>query len=873
MKTKLFLTALALPLVLGACSNDELISTDTPVQKGEMVEVGPNFVISATKGGDNSTTRAAWEKDGNYLNFLWKPIADVDGTTAILDKIGLCWIGNAPSDVVYTNYEFVHAGWLAKDEKAAEVDPCDGFVKNGYNFYGLTFSNGELNSSDGANSDDNILATVASVDGVPYANIAAATKNNITAATDYNLMSAFFKTSAQTLFGGDYIAYSPFNKDFKDQGHIQATSPVEFKVDLTSDDTKFAHLGEAMFAYGYAPKLVGGTSASDFSFNNLSGLIRVRITGDMTSVEAVALVDANNNFITKVGLDAQKIIGGTTGTGLYVANEKETTNILTANVENGIDGTNDVYFSALPTTTGALKVVLYDGTKSAVYDAAAISVKEGSLVNIDVTVTPADFNKNVAITEDALTDMITAEVSPITLLGDLKLTKNLIVNKAVTINGGKIIVPSADAAQIEMSITANATVNSDILTENKGCCANYAGKLTVGAASVKAVLGGIIDNYGEMEFATGSAVGIKSSTTVNGKINNHAEYITAQDETLYGSILIDEFAVVELKADVQNDGTINIVGTGVTDKDGTLNVVSGAKVTNANEMVNAGNINNRGTIANTADGWFIDKIGSQFGLNQFDNTAKGQYVCEVNGQNRLNAAFSTAYPTTRVRFVNLKAVDQLRFKGTGHSYEFDMKNSKKEIDVEIAMDADAFTSKDTVILKTSVAATPIAMKNLIVTSGNMQIISKTKIDANLTVDGEHAKDVDLLAEQVDVEGNVVLTQMAKKNDAAGNVAPKMTIGGIANANGVISATVMNVKGKFVVGDATRKSTKKAAVSFLNNNTTNITGAFDLNKPGLCTIAVASSSTVDNNAAFVWASAVNENGGTWGNSSKVKIKRQ
>lgn len=869
MKTKLFLTALALPLVWGACSNDELISTDTPVQKGEMVEVGPNFVISATKGGNNSTTRAAWEKDGNYLNFLWQPIADADGTTAILDKIGLCWIGNAPSDVVYTNYEFVHAGWLAKDEKAAEVDPCGGFVKNGYNFHNLGFNTGALNNGDGAATDNDILAAVTPTDGVPYAKITATTENNIKSETDYNLMSAFFKTSAQTLFGGDYIAYSPFNKDFKDQGHIQATSPVEFEVNLTSDDTKFVHLGEAMFAYGYAPKLVGGTSASDFSFNNLSGLIRVRITGDMTSVEAVALVDANNNFITKVGLNAQKIIGGTTGTGLYVANEKETTNILTANVSNGIDGTNDVYFSALPTTTGALKVVLYNGTKSAVYDAAAISVKEGSLVNIEVTVASADFNKNVAITEDALTDMIGAGVSPITLLGDLRLTKDLSVNAAVTINGGRIIVPRADS-QITMSITASATVNSDILTENRGCCANNAGKLEVGAASVKAVLGGVVDNYGEMEFATGTAVGTKSVTTVNGKINNHAEYITEQDETLYGSILIDNFATVELKEDIQNDGTMNIVGTGVTDNDGTLNVASGVKVTNANEMVNAGNINNRGIIANTAEGWFIDKIGSQFGLNQFDNTAKGQYVCEVNGQNRLNAAFSEAYPTTRVRFVNLKAVDKLRFNGKGHSYEFDMKNSKNTIDVEIAMDAAAIATKDTVILRTSMA-TAIAMKNLIVTSGNMQMVSDANIGGDLTVDGENAKDVDLLAKKVNVNGSVVLTQMAALNDAGVAVAPKMTIGGTANDNGV-GATEMTVGDKFVVGDATRKSTKKAAVSFLNNNTTNITGAFDLNKPGLCTIAVASSSTVDNNAAFVWASAVNENGGTWGNSSKVKIKK-
>lgn len=862
MKTKLFLTALALPLVFGACSNDELISTNTPVQNGELVEVGPNFVISANKGGNNSSTRAAWEKEDNFLNFLWKPVAGT-GTTAILDRVGLCWVGNSISDNVYTNYEFVHAGWLAKDESAADVDPCNGLVKNGYNFYDMAFNSGKLDNVEGANTDTDILGNVAYVDGVPYANITATTAGNTNTARDYNLKSAFFKTSSQTMFGGNYIAYSPFNKDFKDQGHIQATSPVEFSANLATGQ-EFAHLGEAMFAYGYAPQLVGGTSASDFSFNNLSGLIRVRVTGDMTAVTAVALVDADNNFISKVGLDAQKIASGATGTQLYVASEKETTNMLTATVVSGAVAGSDVYFSALPTTTGALKVVLYNGIteKSAVYDVDPITVVEGNVAKIDLTIDAVNFNKNVAINQTALAAMITAGTTPITLLGDIKLASNLVVSKAVTINGGRIIVPANDASQLELQVTANATINSAILIENEGCCANNPGKLTVGAVAgdVKATLGGIVDNYGEIVFVPGATIAKKNVTTVKGVINNHAEYIIGQDDTLYGSILIDRLSTVELKANAQNDGIITIVGTGANDTDGTLNVSLGVKVTNAYEMTNAGNINNNGVIANTAKGWFIDKIGSQFGYNQFENSAKGQYVCEVNGQNRLNAALSTAYPTTRVRFVDNAATP------TATTGQYDFKGvNKADIDFEIAM------ATPTEIVKFISTANPpadVTIKNLIITSGELQVMTgniKTLIvKGGILVNGENAKDV-TLETNISVDEDVNLVQMNA-------VTNKMIIGGKKDAtSSVYAKTTMDVKGKFVVGDSASKSTKKAAVSFLNNNTTNITGAFILNKPGTCTIEVASSIAIDNNAAFVWASAVTENGGTWGNSSKVKIK--
>lgn len=863
MKTKSLLTALALPLIFGACSNDEfLATTEQPAQNGDLVEVGPNFVIAGVKG-DDAATRGQWVENDNQLNFLWIPKQNT--TEAILDKIGICWIGNAASDNVYTNYEFIHNGWLAKDETAAKVDPCNGYITNGYNFYNVSYNSNNLkNDDDSSNSDEFDITTTSITDG-KFINITATTENNKTG--DYNLASAFFRTSAQTLFKGSYIAYSPFNAEFVESGPVVATSPATFNVDM---NYTYAHLGDAMFAYGYAPNLVGGQMASAFSFKNLSGLIRVRLSGDIDEVKSVALYDESGKFITSVGLSAQKIMNegaNSTGTALYVNGTAKYTNMLTAEVENMPTNKADVFFSALPTTTGALKVVLYNGNASsdklaAVYDAEAITVKPGMLTNIEVTgVEAKDFNKRIATSEEALRAMV-KDNETVTLLGDIKLSNDWDLKKKVTIEGGKIIVPSAKGSnandQIVWTISGDATIKSAIEIENAGCCDDFAGKLALGlnAGKAKIALTGTIDNYGEIVTIPATSAANKNVITVAGKVNNHAEYIPEIDETRYATINIVRKTIVELQADLQNDGKFFTEATGNSNEDGTLNIAANATVTNNNEMTNAGNINNRGNINNTKNGWFIDKIGSQVGYKQV-TTGEGEYVCEVNGQIRLGDALGANYEgiITRVRFVNNSAM------GSATAYDFkELPLDNSDIDFEVAMtnpsDKVAFKStKDNITLK---------IGKLYINSGDFEVqysgkdkgIKMFNVVEGIEVNGENAGNVNL-AVNTDVAGSVNLVQMANNK--------KVSIGTTSSGTPVVSA--MNVSGDFIVGEATTK----AAVSFLNCNTTQIYGNFILNKEGTCTIEVASSTGSDIYAARVWATDVIENGGKWGNSSTVKIR--
>lgn len=864
MKTKSLLTALALPLIFGACSNDEfLATTEQPAQNGDLVEVGPNFVIAGVKG-DDAATRGQWVENDNQLNFLWIPKQNTNA--AILDKIGICWIGNAASDNVYTNYEFIHNGWLAKNETAAKVDPCNGYITNGYNFYNVSYNSNNLKNDDSSNSDEFDITTTSITDG-KFINITATTENN--KAGDYNLASAFFRTSAQTLFKGSYIAYSPFNAEFVESGPVVATSPATFDVDMSA---KYAHLGDAMFAYGYAPNLVGGQMASAFSFKNLSGLIRVRLSGTLDNVTSVALYDESGKFITSVGLSAQKIMNegaNSTGTALYVNGTTKYTNMLTAEVANmPTTDKADVFFSALPTTTGALKVVLYNGNASpdklaAVYDAEAITVKPGMLTNIEVTgVEAKDFNKRIATSEAALKAMV-ADNETVTLLGDIKLSDDWELDKKVTIEGGKIIVPSAKGSnaneQIVWTISGDATIKSAIEIENAGCCDDFAGKLYLGhyqTGKAKITLAGTIDNYGEIETAPSTVASDKNIITITGEVNNHAEYIPEIDKTHYATINVLRKSIVELEGNLQNDGEIFTQGYGNLNEDGTLNIASGATVTNNYEMTNAGNITNRGAINNTKDGWFIDKIGSQIGYNPV-NTLEGEYVCEVNGQVRLGDALGDNYKNiiTRVRFVNNSA---------NTSGEYDFKNlptDNSNIDFEIAMT----NASETVTFKSSASSkVELKIKKLYINSGNFTTlyaengITTFNVTKGIEVNGANAGDVKLAVANTKVTGNVDLIQMATG---------KKVIIGAVNTQSKPYITNMTVdSGNFVVGAATTK----AAVSFLNCNTTDVNGIFILNKEGTCTIEVASLSTSDVYAARVWADDIVEKGGKWGNSSTVKI---
>lgn len=934
MKTKLYFAALALPLAFGACTNDDF-ETVSPNQgaNGELVEVGPGFAISASKAGGDAATRGMWIEAMNgtqkTLNYAWWPnyVLNETGTgyDAVRDEIGLCWVGQSVGTNVYTNYRFQHAGWLNEDEATAEIDPCDNSIVNGYELDGAKWEKDSENKDDRYELNDNNAFSSTSLnllngtfkeEGNQYLSDAAVKGEKL------NLNSAFFRTPSETLFKGDYIAYLPFTPEMTEAGAVLAHSPKEMTVVL--DETaagnkqlKYAHLGSDMFMYAYAPGLVGGTQASNFSFKHLSGLIQIKAEADFstwnntgdpstsnlegcTGITSVTLVDAAGKFVTEVGLDASKIVaegnGLSTGAALYVPGTEKYTNMLTAHIDNdnsnvantgvtGKTGEVTIYIPALPTTTGQLSIVLYnhDLKKSAVYTlvSPSIEVKPGQVTSINMgKIDIEDFNSTMVTTEKALYELTnsndgTAKAGEkITLLGDIELgtyhAESWTMDRNVTIEGGKIIVP----ANFEWSIKSDATINSAIEIENRGCCEKKNGLLKIGTnrSSQKLVLNGTIDNYGDIEINAGggTTTATKNVITIAGTLNNHATLVQETGKTNYATIKQGKLTTVELEGTLVNDGEIELEGTGTRDNDATLNLTkSTSSITNNHYFSNYGSVNNReGKFANTKTGWFYDRIGSQLTRNQL-TSQDGEYVSEVNAQDRLVTALDMR-PSTRIRFINNDGFT-LNKNETAKYNLTDI--DRTDVDFEIALTS-AANEKGQIVTFTSESG--VAIGDLIVTSGRLLVekffdpadkqdphIMLTLNVNNIKVDNKEARYA-YFQTNVNATGNVEINQMFAHQDNMSTF--NVQFGGAKDEKGIFEKTNVKVGGNFIIG-STNEENQKAYVKFLSNNITDIMGFVSLYENGNCDIVNTSYGNKDNSPALVYATSVNVEDGVWNNSSE------
>lgn len=904
-------------------------------------------------GGDATTKGMWIEAQNGtqkILNYAWWPnyVYNIQNSKydAVRDEIGLCWVGQSVGTNVYTNYRFQHAGWLNEDETTAEIDPCEPHeILNGYELKNNLSWDGT--PADRYKLKDGNMLTVNALELLKGQYKAEGNQYLATiGGQSRNLNSAFFRTPSETLFKGDYIAYLPFTPEMTEAGAVLAHSPKDVTVVLdetakneANKNIRYAHLGSDMFMYAYAPGLVGGTQASNFAFKHLSGLIRVKAKADfsrwnnpgdegLSGITSITLVDAAGKFVTEVGLDASKIVAegnsASTGTALYVPGTEKYTNMLTAHIDNNNskvvqNQTSEISICipALPTTTGKLSIVLYnhDLKLSAVYEVeeSSIQVIPGKVTTINMgMIDIEDFTEKVATTEKALYQMAGTNGtekngSIIRLMGDIELgtltssdanqgDKNAStlntgwnLKKAVTLNGGKVIVPT----NFEWTIGSDATINSDIEIENQGCCDGKNGKLKIGTNNnnQKTTLNGTIDNYGDIVFEQNSAtVATKNVTTITGKLNNHETLVPETGKTNYANITINKLTQVDLEgATVVNNADINILAEGEnkSNNDGRLNLDKDAQITNHHNLSNAGNINNNGgKLLNEADGWIIDRISAQFGVTQPVNNG-GQYVCEVNGQTRLKYALDKSL-TTRVRFISLEAqaekTPEEEYGDKSYSRAaFDISGIQKpNVDFEVAKEgwesgeAIRLYSKDG--SEKEGAGNDVVIGNLIITSGALDVVNFTKWDTtkknyvdatlkvkNIIVDGKKAYSSNLMVKNIEVFENVEVLNMYDN-------AQQLTIGGIKDADaakGSFELTNMKVSGNFVVGSTNKEEV--AAVAFNNNNTTDIMGSFSLYENAKCDIKVATSIGIDNWAAEVWASSIavdTEN--NWVNGTKVKV---
>lgn len=789
MKTKLFIS-LALAAALVGCMEDELATTggNKAENQSGMIDLSDNFMIGAV-GVNNATTRTHWELVNGALTNVFSPIAvDADGNNQIpinggdaqlvdAPSIGLCWIGQSVGDAVYTNYEFFHNGWLGKDETTAIFNPCDDSeLTNGWLYSDLKLSAAATAGKEAVVKS--ALGTTVTSDATKYVG-GDATKAALTL-NDMNLNSGVYKTENKAIFGGNYIAYYPYNPDFKDAGTIPAKSEVVF-ADLKKNDEKSFELANNTFRYTNVASINGGDQAKGFGFKNLSGVIRLVLKSKSTtaltqSIDKVLLYSASGAFKKQVRLSAAKINAGATGTALYASTDEASKTIL-ATMESGeelaavaSDATDlsngTVYLTALPATVSDLVILAHDKTadKWAEYTVGNVEIPAGAGKQIVASFADEDF-KTVYYAVDATTlaDAITAcnsaglsttKTASIKVLGDIVIA-NATIPSYVTVEGDKLIVPE----DVTLTVSDNATVKSVVEVQGQACCGSSAngGKMTVAAGAtiagnVNVLAGAEGKKAGSLEFA--HTAGKTSIVAATSTITSDGDIDFKGQTDIRGTLTVNADATATLST---ADSDVNAKG-GIVNNDGTFEVNMGKFAmldANGQTVAAAGkNFKNNGT--------FIDNVGTTIGgaTQYMVFGTNGDYICKVNEQVRLDEAY-----------INKTACSTIMFVHSGGAASYDLKNAAKH------------NNKDVNIVDNSTAATTItSTATAAVTIGNL---SNTATSTSLKVDKT--------TKPILVNGDIVLNKtFTTAEDVVGMTANNLTV----NDGG--SATFANRKDAMAV---------------------------------------------------------------------------
>lgn len=877
MKKVLF-TALTLPLVFAACSNEDFeTQQNSDNNNGDLIELDANFALGINKGTPD--TRAEYDTSTGRLLFEWMPEVGEDNTLTP-DRVGLCWTGQTPDGKAYTNYEFTHFAW-AKKNATPDVDPCEN-----YKWKNLVFLSEVEKTAMGATGADNGNEHVNNWKPFTVSSGAEAVKG-----------SGYFKTCNMTIFKGDYLLYTPFNETFYESDNLVAVSNKAFNVTAsTTPADAFKGIANEIFCVGTAA-IEGGKTANGFSLSPLSGMIRVRLEKDAAAtktwqdIKKVAIYSAaNGGIITQQAIDGTKVASAKAAGNMANClvegdiRERSTSLFATAGTVFNIETSKtDIIIPALPQTITDAQVIIFDKDgKSAMIDVDDIVVKSNNLANVEIKLTDANAlqtdvfyvvdmetfasamhqsyakndGENVKVTVKLLNDII----YDITKTDDS--TNGLVyVNKNMTIEGGKIIIPNDNKLTIELQTNKTLTVKSDIEIQGKNCCGNKVGDVIVyGSGSnntSKYVFDGQIDNYGSFQIGATSSV---TNAEFNGKVNNldgaddaenneGKEKITIYNKTnavFRGDVVNEGLFVTDRQYlqsvgnyttvnNFQNDGvvTVNKVTTLTVAKDATFTNNGSLTVdtNNGTDQSLDGTIDNQGTIVNNkvisnkgvintygslsngkAGAEIYDYVGCQFGGNKAVVPEATEYICDVDNSkiasgNRLAYALNSNMPTTTVRFVKGSASSDAEHK-------YDLKNYKdyaKLATVKYIIDTENGDAENSI--------------------GNFQLSNSgdTEITFGTSVVVEKARNLKFMSGKIKVDGPITVKAgfMMNETDASVTVAGNVTMADVAT-----DFTVKPVKN---AAAATEKTTPNWVVNgnvILNATSSklNVTqkAAFDLN---------------------------------------------
>lgn len=791
MKTKVILTSFALAAATGsmfvACSNEDFVAENNgSIEQSGMIELGENFMIGAV-GVGNASTRTHWElNEKGALTNVFSPIATtvngnnfipVTGGTSqwvVAPSIGLCWIGNGGAgEQVYTNYEFFHNGWLGKAQTSAIFNPCDeSELTNGWLYSDLTLNAAVVDGEEAVKSD---LSNVTAADKV------GADGTTALKVSEMNLNSGVYKTCNKAIFGGQYIAYYPYNKNFKDAGAIPATSAVEFDA-MKKNDEKGFQLSDNTFRYTNVANITGGQQAEGFGFKNLSGVIRIVLKGatDLNNkITKVMLYSPSSSFVKEVLLSPAKIAAGATGTELYskvVSTNKTILINMAAGEELSVtkagDNNSKVYLTALPAKISDLVVMVQDqDEKWAEYKVGNFEIVAGEGKELVATYAADAFKQVYYAVDQATLDAAIAKCNAaglsatkqatIKVLGDITLEKDVTIPAYVTIDGDKVIVPEGQ----ELIMEDNSAIKSEVIVEGESCCSgiNEGGKMTVKGATID---GNVTVLAGENDkVAEGSIVFAATSTkaVVNSVIETVSD-VDFQDKSnveIFGTLTMGEEATAKVA-----EGSVVAVKGGTVNNNGTFEVLGDFSMLDAqgSTVAAAGkNFINNGT--------FIDNVGAKVGgATQYMTFGeKGDYICKVDSEDRMNEAYENKTACSTIDIIG------------GNTYQFPIVKKHTIRGVEEDVDIIVSNSNTTTFNPNKSA---ITIGNLTIKNNADLTISKTVVSGGkkyfITVDGNIKADGELtLSDEVldfTVNGDItVAADFTVGEDVARMTANNLTV--------------------------------------------------------------------------------------------------
>ena len=648
MKTTKIISALLLPALFAACSDDTFEGNSIQNNEGQLVK--DLSIITGINSGTDASTRSGFAggEKGFFDNFYFEPAFDsndldlTDNSEIKGDQVGLCLPNPTGNGNVLTNVPFYIAGYQAIPEEGKAAKIFSLVAKATGNTFYLIEGQQDADAFDGIEGD-NARAK--------FETMVTARKDAVPVAGKVDITKSVFKTVAGVMTG-NYILYSPFNKVFVDP--TKPLPAVELKTIQTQTKAAIAStaniadhvLGINLFAYSKAPFKVDGTNnaakemsmtpaAYFFQFKIYTSGTQIDKSSDKIKLITVATADdakafaktghvqagATNSFIADA-TTAADMIGVDFGTNIST--------IPSATAETKNADALSVYLSTYPVKTALagkdIVVKLYtEGGKVATITKAAAgsAIVEGGTDywNIDLNgvkfeeadrlvyntatleaelqgaagtlIMKNDITTTVAAIDHAFT--IKGENYTLTLNNDITLNDKCNFECKTLIPDGKTLTVKKDATFATLDNKGTIAFGTDATTLT-ATTINNEGTITVsGKATLKATT---INNKAVKTAAAKLTVASDNQGTLMATtINNAAGVVNKNDAsktTLDGEIEING-AVANTK--IVNAGTLKLEGlslasTVTVENAGEFNIGKNGQTTRLDAtIVNDGSVN------------------------------------------------------------------------------------------------------------------------------------------------------------------------------------------------------------------------------------------------------------------------------------------